>query len=474
MGVELPQICHALQEVFTDFQRPTGPKGRGKGKNQYSDGGKANAALYAAPQLYPYPGAPWNWPPLPLPGRQPTKEFGKPTAKGKGRNAVKGPKGGRRPPAQTAAIGEPDAAHDGEAARRVESELAVAKQEVQFYRSLETKGQLGQGSPQMQGAQERLRKAKEKALGTRSLPQQARSLQDRLLSIEHKMEQQRRQADQVSTQLCKLCDQYEAILDQHNELKAEREQTRIQLEIVQGAAVSSTPGLWKPVGRPSSLDKVFLQFQEQLRSLYPGLQQDKIEKLGASVTDLYQTAASLRPQDSEAADMDDQEDSQAPPKRPRAAPGSLIDKQLLGAGTLSGPRHFRPEHAVDSAGGEDQEDQPEEARSEPFVEGDPEGMQRDWYEQQYASQAGDEAEDDRQSHKSGQSGRSRYSISSRRSEDLPGAEARSRVAQVAARWAEFQGTSVRQTHLKGKQKGPAASSRLASHREELQDEESDF
>ncbi len=463
------------------------PKGKSKGKGKHGllysgkgDGGKS-VGLDAWPALAPASRAPWNWP-VP-PGPLGVWAVGK-KGKGKGKDQQlaggKGPKGGQAAHPQPQHRGDDAAAHSGEAAaaKKGETDLAVARQEVQFYKNLENKGLLSPSSPQMQQAQERLRKAKERELSSRSLPQQARSLQDRIHGLDRRMEQFRQQASEVSTQICSLCDQYESLLEQHTELKEEREQACIQLSVVQKATVPNTAGLWKPVGQPSSLDKVFLSFQQELSALYPGLPQDQLEKLGASVTEMYQAAAALKP-----ADLEQRQGTvdEAPSKKHKTGPGCLVSRHLLGAGELSGPQQFRPEHAGDVPAEDGDGDMPidlfGDGSEEPFIEGDPEGQQQDWHAAQQSPQNLDEEEDDRISYRSGKSGRSGRSVGSRLSGDniFPGSEARSRVAQIAARWSDFQQSgsqpSVRSNHIKPSRQQGAGKGRLSSHREGGDDED---
>ncbi len=465
------------RKCATPMQMPRTPKPlKGFGKGKYKgDGGKAVGPDLLSAISQPFPGAPWNWPYLPGllshkgGARMPDGSFGKGKGKDTAKNG-KGPKGGRTQ-RDTPAGGDVAAAHIGEGLnKQMEAELAVAKQEVQFYRNLETKGLLAPGNRQMQQAQERLRKAKEKELGSRSLPQQARSLQDRRRNIEQKLTQQRSEAERISTQLCELCDQYEALADQHADLKSERDQTAVQLSVVQKAAAGASPGLWKPVGKPGTLDRIFLQFQEQRRELYPSLEQAQMEKLGESVTELYQTASNHTPDDS----MVDLEQLHGPAKKARQAlPGQLVGKHLLGAGALSGPQHFRLSDDNPEDGSAADDDMQGEGEEVPFIEGDPAGQKAAWEAQANHDLADD---DDAYSIRSGKSGRSGKSASSRHSDILPGSKARGKVAAIAQRWAEFQSTSVRQTNLKKSGKGPSASASqgLAIHRESAQEDESDL
>ena len=117
-----------------------------------------------------------------------------------------------------------------------EQEVALAQQEVQFYRRMEHKGMLPLISRQVRDSKERLRKANPKELENRSLPQQAKSLRDKLQSIEARLSQQRIEASKIAYELAALEARHPVRADSRIALKLERAGVRARLDLVEESA----------------------------------------------------------------------------------------------------------------------------------------------------------------------------------------------------------------------------------------------
>ena len=208
--------------------------------------------------------------------------------------------------------------------KKAEQQVALAQQEVQFYRRMEQRGMLAPNSRQMRESQERLRKAKLHELGSRSLPQQAKSLRDKLQSLEIKLSQQRLEASRITDEFVTLEERHRVLAASHVELKKERQDIKARLDLVEHSATKELPdGSWKQAKGTGPMDEVFMQFQSQLASLFPDLDKAQSEALQTALGNAYKTADHIQ-----ATKLHHRPEQ---PKRVRTGGKGEV---------LSGPRHF--------------------------------------------------------------------------------------------------------------------------------------
>ncbi len=264
---------------------------------------------------------PWEYPPPPQRGQhQPDQSP---------RHDKNGGKGG--------AVSGQDAGRKGEQRQQAEQELALAQQEVQFYRRMEQRGMLASGSRQVQEAAERLRKARMRELGSRTLPQQAKSLRDKLQSIHQRLEQQKRMASAMATQMCELCDKHEALAGEHVALKIERREIQERLDLVEQSAAKEVPTTaWQRSGQTTDpMDQAFLEFQDKITALFPDIDKSQQESLNSVIGEAYRAASHI--QNKKLGDRQERA------KRSRTGRGEAV----------SGPRHFQPGHMEDTPAQQD-------------------------------------------------------------------------------------------------------------------------
>ena len=222
------------------------------------------------------------------------------------------------------------------ARRQAERQVALAQQEVQFYRRMEQKSMLPLQSRQMQEAQERLRKAKLHELGSRSLPQQAKSLRDKLHGLEVRLSQQRVEAAKLTDHMATLQEQHRVLAESHVELKREKAEVRARLDLVEAASSKEIPEQsWTTKGRTDPMDSVFMDFQSHLQQLFPDLGKSQADSLNAALGTVYKTASHIQ-----SAKLDSRESTA---KRVRTGG----DGGQVG---LSGPSYFRIGEAEDDPG----------------------------------------------------------------------------------------------------------------------------
>ncbi len=273
--------CHLCSEPIdwtgvhgvTGNQKGFGKSLKGKGKakgvvpSQYTQGGFLPEGW---PQLSPGPMYQYGWYPPLLPHGAWSK--GGPKGRGKPQNLQS-----QQQPVQPRTMrpgrgkGKDSGGQHGQtpisedsARKQAEQQLALAQQEVQFYRRVEQKEMLPPHSAQMQAAQERLRKAKLHELGSRSLLQQAKSLRDKLHSLELRLQNQRVEAPRIMDTMATLKEQHQVLAESHIELKKERAEVRARLDLVEHASSKALPeSSWKTSGKSDPLDSAFMDFQFQ-------------------------------------------------------------------------------------------------------------------------------------------------------------------------------------------------------------------
>ena len=388
-----------------------------------------------------------QYPPLPL--SQPV------VSRSKGKGMDKGGKGKGKDVWQgvnrsAAGTGHTSMPLDESAKKRQEAEqqLAVAKQEVSFYRSLESKGLLAAGSRQMQDAQERLRRAKLHELGQKTLPEQARALQDRLRTMDQRLQAQTDEATAIEEQMRQLQERHSELAQMHTQLSEEREEAQRQLGFVQQSAAKEVPpNAWRKVSRnPAPVEELFLEFQDRLNELLPSdIPSAQSHVLDESFTQLYKTSMAVRsPLDGLGKDRSNEAD---PDKRPRNLHPGELAKDLL-----SGPQYFDM-HAADREDGarsqlqdsrmgnehgsnDDEDDLPSlGGEEEPFLEGHG-GPPYDEPDGALGAEVDDDPDDDQDDARSRHSRRSVRSVRSSQTQHSKASKPQGRSKYISVRRAE--------------------------------------